>query len=361
MGRLTEKPKRAAQSLRRRWALTVFLPTAVCIAVTAGGFALYALVTLERGGAAAAAFAGCAGAALIVAVWLLGSAYVRYVTDALADLTEFAKRISDGSFGLKTEAAGEDELGKLAEQINALSEETMRSSRLQSEFVSSVSHELRTPLTAIGGWAETLGYDVNIRGDSRRGVEIIAKETARLSKMVAELLEFTRIQDGRFHLNMEQMDLAAEVEDAIFTYSRLMQREQIELRYDGAEDLPPITGDPERLRQVILNLLDNAVKYGRDGGAIDVTVGETEGWARVQVRDHGPGIPEAELPRVKEKFYKGSGKERGSGIGLAVCEEIVTRHGGRLTISNAPDGGVLAAVDLPLAGHPNEKENGNHG
>ena len=152
------------------------------------------------------------------------------------------------------------------------------------------------------------------------------------------------------------------MEDAIFTYSRLMQREQLELRYDGgAEDLPAITGDPERLRQVILNLLDNAVKYGRDGGTVEVSVGKTEGWARVSVRDHGPGIPASELPRVKEKFYKGSGKERGSGIGLAVCEEIVTRHGGRLTIENAPDGGVLAEVLLPLAGHSTEKENGQHG
>ena len=147
------------------------------------------------------------------------------------------------------------------------------------------------------------------------------------------------------------IDLAAEVEDAIFTYSRLFQQENIALRYDGgAEDLPLIEGDPERLRQVLLNLLDNAVKYGGDGGAVEVALGAQDGCVRIAVRDHGPGIPEAELPHVKEKFYKGSGKARGSGIGLAVCEEIVTRHGGTLTIANAPDGGVLATVLLPLNG-----------
>ena len=348
MGRLSKRKPRPAMGLKRRWVLTVFLPTAACVAVAAAGFALYALVTLDAGRVRAAVFALCAGGALILAVWLLGSAYVRRLTDTLTDLTAFAKRISDGSFGLKTDAVGDDEPGRLAGEINALSEEAARSGALQTEFISSVSHELRTPLTAIGGWAETLMFDEAIQGDSRRGVEIIGRETGRLTKMVEELLEFTRIQDGRFRLNMERMDIGAEVEDAIFTYSRLMQREQISLRYDGAEDLPAIEGDPERLRQVLLNLLDNAVKYGRDGGGIEVSLGAADGWVRIAVRDHGPGIPAGELPRVKEKFYKGSGKERGSGIGLAVCEEIVTRHGGRLTIENAPDGGVLATVLLPV-------------
>ena len=348
MGRLNVSLTR---SLRRRWTLTVFVPAAVCIAVAAAGFAFYAYFTLEKGRTAAACFALCAGAALILALWLLGSAYVRHVTDTLTALTDFAKRITDGSFGLKTDAVGEDELGRLAGEINDLSEAVARSEKLQTEFISSVSHELRTPLTAIGGWAETLRFDEAIQGDSRRGVEIVARETGRLSKMVEELLEFTRIQDGRFRLNIERMDLGAEVEDAIFTYGRLFQQQNIALHYSGgAEDLPMIEGDPERLRQVLLNLLDNAAKYGGDGGAIEVTLGRQDGRVCITVRDHGPGIPENELAHVKEKFYKGSGRARGSGIGLAVCEEIVTRHGGVLTIENAPDGGVLATVLLPLNG-----------
>ena len=348
MGRLK---RGAAQSLKRRWIRKVFLPAALCIAAAAAAFALYGFFTLETGRTAAVCFALCAGAAVIAALWLLGSAYVRYVTDTLAALGAFARHISDGSFGAKLDVSGADELGTLAGQINELSGEIARSNRLQTEFISSVSHELRTPLTAIGGWAETLGYDEAIRGESRRGVEISARETGRLSKRVEELLEFTRIQDGRFRLNMEQVDIAAEVEDAIFTYSRLFQQQNITLRYSGgAEDLPVIEGDPERLRQVLLNLLDNAVKYGGEGGEIAVTLGMEAGRVRIAVRDHGQGIPENELPRVKEKFYKGSGKARGSGIGLAVCEEIVTRHGGKLTIENAADGGVLATVLLPVNG-----------
>jgi len=349
MGRVNgNRGSAPVRPLKRRWILRTFLPAALAIAAASAGFAIYAINVLDAGRTAAAATALGVGAALILAVWLLGSAELRHVTDDLGALSDFARRIADGSFGLKTELPDSAELERLAREINALSEEVARSGRLQTEFISSVSHELRTPLTAIGGWAETLSFDDAIRGDSRRGVEIIARETGRLSKMVEELLEFTRIQDGRFRLNMERMDLAAEAEDVIFTYSRLMEKANISLRFDGAPDAPAvIEGDPERLRQVLMNLLDNAVKYGRDGGEIEVSVGVSGGQAQVSVRDHGPGIPEDELPRVKEKFYKGSGRERGSGIGLAVCEEIVARHGGTLTIENATGGGVLATVRLP--------------
>ena len=273
MGRLKKNASGADSILKRRWVLTVFLPTALCLAVAAGAFALYAWVTLEEHRGAAVAFSLCAGGAVIIAVWLLGSANLRRITEDLNALTDFARRITDGSFGLKLDRLPAGELGSLAEQINALSEEVARSGKLQTEFISSVSHELRTPLTAITGWAETLGYDEAIQGDSRRGVDIIAKETGRLTKMVEELLEFTRIQDGRFRLNMEPVDVAAEVEDAIFTYSRLLQTENLELRFDCDEEtIPVIDADPERLRQVLLNILDNAVKYGKDGDSVDVSV-----------------------------------------------------------------------------------------
>ena len=326
MGRLRKKRAGAVMDLQRRFARRVFLPAAACIALAALAFALYALFTLQSGRGAAVVFSLCTGAALCLALWLLGSAWVRRVSARIDELSAFARRICEGSYGLTAEAAEDGELGRLAGEINALSEEIVRASRVQTEFISSVSHELRTPLTAIGGWAETLEYDEAITGESRRGVEIIGRETGRLTKMVEELLEFTRIQDGRFRLNMERMDIGAEVEDAVFTFSRLSQREEL------------------------LNLLDNAVKYGRDGGAVEVGLSAQEGWVRITVRDHGPGIPPDELPHVKEKFYKGSGKERGSGIGLEVCDENVARHGGQLSIANAPGGGVLATVLLPVNG-----------
>ena len=199
------------------------------------------------------------------------------------------------------------------------------------------------------GWAEAMSDDAAIAGDSRRGLNIITKEAGRLTKMVSELLEFTRIQDGRFTLSIERMDLAAEVEDAVFTYRNLAEQEGVELRYTcDEESIPPIEGDSERLKQVLLNILDNAAKYGGGGETIEVSLTAEEEAVMIRVRDHGPGIPPDELPHVKERFYKGSSKKRGSGIGLAVCEEIVTRHGGTLLIENAEGGGVLVTVRLPV-------------
>jgi signal transduction histidine kinase len=148
---------------------------------------------------------------------------------------------------------------------------------------------------------------------------------------------------------VEPLDLRAEVEDAVYTYREFFRRDGIELRYmDCDEDVIPISGDPQRLRQVFCNLLDNAAKHGGSGRRIDVGVAVLGDQAVIQIRDYGPGIPEAELPYVKNKFYKGSSKARGSGIGLAVCEEIVTRHEGKLDLGNAPGGGCLVTIHLPI-------------
>ena len=167
--------------------------------------------------------------------------------------------------------------------------------------------------------------------------------------MVEELLEFSKMEDGRFTLRMEQVDLQAEFEDAIFTYGELFRQEGIKLNYEcGDEDLPPIPGDSERLKQVFCNVLDNAAKHGGSGKRIDTSISREGEFEVVRVRDYGPGIPEAELPFIKQKFYKGSSKARGSGIGLAVCDEIVGLHNGIFTIGNADGGGAVGTICLPV-------------
>lgn len=283
--------------------------------------------------------------ALICGVW-----FHARVSRPVEEMTEATRRIAGGSYGTEIPITRRDELGELAVAINELSQEISKTEKMQSEFISSISHELRTPLTAITGWSETLMFDDAIQSDSRRGIQIISKEAGRLTGMVEELLEFTRIQDGRFKLNIELLDIESELEDTIFTYQELLRQDNLELRYTPSEtEIPLLPGDPERLKQVFLNILDNAAKYGREGKTIEVSVYADSEAATIRFRDHGPGIPESELPHVTEKFYKGSSKERGSGIGLAVCEEIVTRSGGKLEITNAPGGGTAVAVRLPYA------------
>ena len=289
--------------------------------------------------------------ALLTLVLVIASnlIFINNVVEPVAVVSEAAKRISAGSYGFRIEKKYPDELGELVENINDMSLKIGQNEKMKSEFISSVSHELRTPLTAINGWGETILEDP--AGDPeqlRRGIRIILNESRRLSTMVEELLDFSKMEDGRFTLSIEEMDLQAELEDAIFTYRELFRQEGIELGYEAGDDLlPPISGDPERLTQVFCNVLDNAAKHGGAGGRIQVSIFQEGGCQVVRVRDYGPGIPEAELPYVKQKFYKGTSKARGSGIGLAVCDEIVAMHGGTLTLENAPGGGTLVTVKLP--------------
>jgi signal transduction histidine kinase len=179
---------------------------------------------------------------------------------------------------------------------------------------------------------------------------IIASEAKRLTKMVEELLEFSRIEDGRFTLRIEPVDIKAELEDAVYTYREFFRKEGITLEYhDCDEEFPLIPGDPERLRQVFSNLLDNAAKHGGAGQRIITSIWGENGEVCIRIRDFGPGVPEDELPHIKAKFYKGSSKARGSGIGLAVCDEIVTRLNGRLDVENAEGGGFQATIHLPMS------------
>ena len=204
------------------------------------------------------------------------------------------------------------------------------------------------PLTAINGWSETLLADETMDADTRQGMKIISREAKRLTEMVVELLDFTRIQDGRMTLNVEMTDIRAEFEDTVFMYVSRLAQDGIKLDYlDSDEDVPEIPCDPQRLRQVFLNILDNAAKHGGSGKRIEASMGYENEQVVVRIQDFGPGIPEDELPLVKKKFYKGSSSVRGTGIGLAVCDEIVEMHGGELILANAEGGGTEVTVRLP--------------
>ena len=275
--------------------------------------------------------------------------YIHSVLAPIADITEKAQRIASGSYGTQIKTRYNDEIGELAQSINDLSNQISQNEKMQTEFISSLSHELRTPLTAITGWGETLlSYGEMDPEETRRGMAIILREARRLTEMVVDLLDFTRIQDGRMTLNVEMTDIRAEFEDTVFMYGSRLKQEGIRIDYqDTEEDIPEISCDPKRMRQVFLNILDNAAKHG-GGEKIDASICCEDGFVQIRIRDFGPGIPEDEIPLVKKKFYKGSSKARGSGIGLAVCDEIVALHGGELELRNAGGGGTLVTVSLPI-------------
>ena len=291
-----------------------------------------------------------AALAVIVLVMVVsGNYYIRSVLNPVREITEKAKRIAGGTYGIQIDGIYQDEIGELVDTINEMSAQISQNEKMQTEFISNLSHELRTPLTAINGWSETLLATDHLDQETRRGMRIIHRETRRLTEMVVELLDFTKIQDGRMTLNIEDADIRAEFEDTIYMYSNRLAQDGIALNYlDNDDDIPEIPCDAKRLRQVFLNILDNAAKHGGEGKQIDASIHSVGNEVAVRIRDYGPGIPEDEIPLVKKKFYKGSSKARGSGIGLAVCDEIVEMHGGSLTLENARGGGTLVTIHLPM-------------
>ena len=288
--------------------------------------------------------------AVLAVVLISSNYYLRSIMQPVAEITDKAKLIAGGGYGVQIKTLYRDEIGELADTINEMSSKIAQNEKMQAEFISQLSHELRTPLTVINGWSETLLADENMDLETRQGMKIISSEAKRLTEMVMDLLDFTRMQDGRMTLAVEMTDIRTEYEDTVFMYSSRLAQDGITLELlDNDEDIPEIPCDPQRLRQVFLNILDNAAKHGGAGKRIETEMTFENEQVVVRIRDFGAGIPEDEIPLVKKKFYKGSSSVRGTGIGLAVCDEIVEMHGGTLTLENAEGGGTLVTVRLPSA------------
>ncbi len=236
---------------------------------------------------------------------------------------------------------------QLCDAINDMAGELGAAERMKNDFISSVSHELRTPLTAIKGWAETLQVGADPRTEEK-GMGVIIRESERLSGLVEELLDFSRLQNGRMRLLVERLDLIAELDEAVYLFTDRARTERKELHYEETAQLAPVYGDRNRIRQVFVNILDNALKYTGEGGSVTVTPQEDGGFVQVTVADTGCGIPAEHLPNVKKKFYKANQLVRGSGIGLAVADEIITMHGGILEIASEEGVGTSVAIRLPL-------------
>ena len=288
-----------------------------------------------------------AGALVILFVLLSGRYFIRSILMPIRQIGATAKRIAQGDFKARIQKQTNDEIGDLCDTINDMASELGQSEKMKNDFISSVSHELRTPLTAIKGWAETIQSGDTDPQTFRRGMGIIVSETERLSGIVEELLDFSRMQSGRMTLTMDKIDILAELGAAVYMFSERARGEQKYLIYDEPAMLPPVLGDINRLRQVFVNVLDNALKYTRKGGTINVTAEEDGGFIRVVIADDGCGIPAEHLPNVKKKFYKANQTVRGSGIGLALADEIMTLHSGSRENDSHENVGTAVTIRIP--------------
>lgn len=284
---------------------------------------------------------------VILVVVMTGLYFVKSICVPLVQISATAKKLATGDFSERIPVKTNDEIGELSASFNEMANELENSEQIKNDFISSVSHELRTPLTAIKGWAETLsgGYEEETFA---KGMKVINGETNRLEQMVEELLDFSRIQSGRFTMQMQTIDVIAELEDALLLYIDRAKKENITLSYNEPQFMCAVVGDKSRLRQVFINVIDNAFKY-TEAGNIDVLAEKNDSSVVISVADTGCGIAPEDLPKVKQKFYKANRTKRGSGIGLAVADEIIGMHGGMMEIESTLGVGTTVTIVLPLA------------
>lgn len=284
---------------------------------------------------------------VLLLVLLLGLYFIKSIVSPLRQVSLSAKQLAGGDFSTRIEIHKDDEIGELCQTFNNMADELENSENIKNDFISSVSHELRTPLTAIKGWSETI-TEVQDEEMLRKGMRVITAETERLSAMVEELLDFSRIQNGRLILQKTNLDIVAELSDAILVYAEKAKRDGIKIAYVEPETVAIVNGDKNRIRQVFINIIDNAIKYGGKGAVITIDCEFSENTVTISVTDNGCGISAADLPKVKTKFFKANNTVRGSGIGLAVADEIVLMHGGSLDIKSTVGKGTTVVIILPI-------------
>lgn len=289
--------------------------------------------------------------ALFLLLVVSGSMFIRSIVFPVKEITETAKRIAGGDLEARIDHyQHKDEIGELSVTINDMADKLANADRMKNDFISTVSHELRTPLTAIKGWGETLLQ----LGDAdpsmtERGMQVIISEAGRLNDMVEELLDFSRMSSGRLKLNIEKIDVLAELDDVLFSFRERAIKEGVEINYNVPISPAPTNGDSSRIKQVFINILDNALKYSVHGGKITVLAEIVDSTTlEISISDTGTGIAPEDLPHIKEKFYKANSTVRGSGIGLAVADEIMRLHNGSLEIDSILGEGTTVSMTLPI-------------
>lgn len=297
------------------------------------------------------------GLIIIALVVLSGIMFIRSIVKPIRRLSEISAQIAQGDFSAseKIEHKYDDEIGDLCDAISDMAKDLQTAEQMKNDFISRVSHELRTPLTAIKGWAETMQLSERGKLDRRtfdKGMNVIIKESGRLTSIVEELLDFGRIQSGRMVLMCEKIDILAEFDETVYMLKERAVEEGIHLLYDDPEAIyPPVYGDRNRLKQVFINVLDNALKYTPKGGVVAAQViysKDEPDVIKIIVTDTGCGISAEDLPKVKEKFYKANQTVRGSGIGLAVADEIMNLHHGSLYIESGEGVGTTVTLTFPI-------------
>ena len=280
---------------------------------------------------------------------LVAALLARTITRPLRDLVGGVRRFAGGDYGTRVPLAGPSEVAEMGTAFNEMASEIQRSRGSEQAFLADISHELRTPLTSIQGFAQAI-VEGEARGDAVSHVaEIIHREARRLVRMVEGLLQVARLESGAQSMAREDVVPARLLESAVAALEVQAKDAGVSFDIAGAETLPSLRGDPDKLAQLFLNVLDNAVKHSPRGTTVNVRGSRDDGAVVVRVRDAGSGLPQGAQTRLFQRFYRGENAQRdGAGLGLAIAQAIAQAHGGSIRASNVEGGGAEFAVRLPL-------------
>ncbi|MCT4663405.1 MAG: HAMP domain-containing histidine kinase [Tissierellales bacterium] len=297
---------------------------------------------------------------LIFKIWIIGLLVLilalivsfilaRSIIRPVKELILVSEKMAKGDFSIRGSIEEKNEMGKLSDTLNYMADEIEKTNKIKNEFISSISHELRTPLTAIKGWNETLlSTEDEISEELQIGLQIISSETNRLIGLTEELLDFSKLESNKLTLYEEEFKLQNILREVANQYKHRAREKEVKIIVDIDDDLPEIQGDRNRLKQVFINILDNALKFSGMGSKIEVEVRQIQAMLLISFKDYGIGIKKEDLPKVKEKFYKGRSRVSGSGLGLSICNGIVELHGGRLEIESEYEKGTVVKIYLPF-------------
>ena len=287
---------------------------------------------------------------VVVLMTVSGMYFVSSIVTPVAQICRTTAEIAKGDLNARIDYDYyQDEIGELCMSINNMAQQLSEIDKMKNDFISTVSHEIRTPMTAIKGWGETLKNVGDNPSLMEKGLDIIVSETDRLSVMVEELLDFSRMQNGKIRIISKEIDLIQIIEQVYNVYRQKAINEKIDLFLELNDNTElNINADKDRIRQVIINVLDNAIKYTSANGKVSINVARIQKYVKIIISDTGKGISQKDLPHIKEKFYKADNNVRGTGIGLAVADEIIKMHSGELNISSEPGNGTTVEIILPI-------------
>lgn len=280
-------------------------------------------------------------------VFLISLRLGNSIVKPLKDIIRHTQKMAQGQYKNKMEKTFPHELGELADMLNFMSDEILKTDRLKNDFISSITHELRTPLTGIKGWIETIqDSDGLTKEEFQFGLNIINSESERLIGLVEDLLDFSRYQSDRMNLIKTKVQIDQLIQEVTFQLQKKMEKKELQLIVETSP--VDIIVDRDKLKQVLLNVLDNAVKFSNKEEKIHIIQTTFQNELRIEIKDNGIGITKENQKHIMESFYKIDTKSLGAGLGLAISKSIIEMHHGTIQIESEYEKGTSVIILLPI-------------